>query len=64
MLYLKLSLMSAKDRLNLNILTVALFIVCQTVQCIVLTVEGFYLRENKDPLVPLPKKDKRMVIKF
>ena len=44
-----LSFMRAKDCVNLNIFTVALFIVCQTTQCIVLAVQCFYARGNKDP---------------
>ena len=48
--------------MNLNIHIVALFIVCQTTQCIVLTVQRFYLRENKDPSVPLGTRDKRVFI--
>ena len=56
--------MSAKDCLNLIIFTVALFIVCQTTQCIVLAVQGSYLRGNKDPSVLLSTEDKRVAISF
>ena len=44
---LKLSFMSAKNCVHLNIFTVALFIICQATQCIVLSVQHFYLRRNK-----------------
>ena len=64
MLSLKLSLMSAKDRVNLNIFTTALFIVCQTTQCIVLAVPYFYLRRNEGPSVLLSTRDKRVAITF
>ena len=37
--------MSAKDCVNLNIFTLALFLVCQTTQCIVLIVQ--YLSVGK-----------------
>ena len=37
MFFLKLSFMSAEDRVNLNNFPVALFIVCQMTQCIMLT---------------------------
>ena len=47
MLSLKLSFMCSKDRVNLSIFTVALFIVCQMTQCIVLTVQCFYLWRSK-----------------
>ena len=33
-------------------------------QCIVLAVQCFYLRENKDPLVLLSTRDKRVAITF
>ena len=56
--------MSAKDRSNLYIFTVALFIVCQMKQCIVLKVQCFYLRRSKGPLVLLSTRDKRIVIIF
>ena len=56
--------MSAKDRVKLNIFTVALFVVCQTTQCIVLTVQYFCFRGNKVPSVPLSIEDKRVVVKF
>ena len=51
MLSLKLSFMSAKDRVNLNIFSVTLFILWQRNQCIVLTVQCFYLWRNKAPSV-------------
>ena len=44
----KLFFMRAEDCVNLIILTVALFMVSQTMQCIALTVQCFYLRGNKD----------------
>ena len=46
---LKLSFMNAKDHVNLNIFLVALFIVCLTTQCVVLTVQCFFLRRNIGP---------------
>ena len=61
---LKLSFMCAKDRANLYIFTVALLIVCQMKQCIVLKVLCFYLRRSKVPLVLLSTKDKKIVIIF
>ena len=56
--------MWAEDRVNLIILTVALFIVSQTMQCIALTVQCFYLRGNKDPSVLLPIRDKMIAVIF
>ena len=56
--------MWAEDRVNLIILTVALFIVSQTMQCIALTVQCFYLRGNKDPSVLLPTRDKMIAVIF
>ena len=56
--------MWAEDRINLIILTVALFIVSQTMQCIALTVQCFYLRGNKDPSVLLPTRDKMIAVIF
>ena len=52
--------MSAKDRANLNVFTVALFLVCQPMQFIVLTVQCFYLRGKKDPSVLLLTRDKKI----
>ena len=63
-LYFKLSLVRAKDRVNLNIFTVALFKVCYMMHCIVLTVQFFYLRRNKDTSVLLSTIDKRVAMKF
>ena len=51
--------MRAEDRVNLVILTVALFIVSQTMQCIALTLRG-----NKDPSVLLPTRDKKIAVIF
>ena len=59
---LKLSFMSAKDRANLYIFTVAFLIVRQMKQCIVLRVLCFYLRRSKGPLVFLSTRDKRIAI--
>ena len=56
--------MRVKDRVNLIIFTLALFIVSQTMQCIVLAVQYFDLQGNKDPSVLLPTKDKRITIIF
>ena len=56
--------MRAEDRANLIILTVALFIVSQTMQCIALTLQCFYLRGNKDPSVLLPTRDKKIAVIF
>ena len=64
MLSPKLSFMRAKDRVNLNIFTVALFTVSQMMQCILLTVQCFYLRRNKGTLVLLSTKYKRVAIVF
>ena len=60
MFSLKLSFMSARDCVNLNIFTVALFIVWQTTHCIVLTVQYLYLPRNKGPSVLLSTKNKRV----
>ena len=46
-LSLKLSFMSAKDRVNLNIFTVALFIVWQVTQCIYCTDCAMFLSAIK-----------------
>ena len=46
------------------IFTLALFIVSQAMQCIVLAVQCFDLQGNKDPSVLLPTKDKRITIIF
>ena len=65
MLSLKLSFMSSKDRKNLNILTVALLKLCQMKQCIVLTVQYFYLQRNKSPFpVLLSTRDEGVAIAF
>ena len=56
--------MKAKDRVNLIIFTEALFIVYQTTQCIALAAPCFYLRGNKDPLVLLSTRDKKIIITF
>ena len=65
MLSLKLSLMSAKDRGNLNVFTVALFIVCHVTQCTMhLAVQCFYLSGNKDSSVPSSTRDKMVAITF
>ena len=56
--------MSAKDRGNLNIFTAALFTVFQMTQCIVLTVQCFYLQRSKGPSVLLSARDKRITITF
>ena len=64
MLSLKLSFMSAKDRANLNLFTVALFIICQATQHIVLSVQYFYLRRNKGPSVLSSARYKRVSIAF
>ena len=61
---LKLSFMSAKDRGRLYIFTVALPIVCQMTQCIVLKVLCFYIQRSKGPLVLLLTRDKRIAIIF
>ena len=55
--------MSAKDRANLNLFTVALFI-CQATQHIVLSVQYFYLRRNKGPSVLSSARYKRVSIAF
>ena len=57
MLSWKLSFMSVRDPVTLNIFTVGLFIVSQTSQYIVLTVECFCLRRKS-------LKDKRVAITF
>ena len=65
MLSLKLSLMSAKDRGNLNVFTVALFIVCHVTQCTIhLAVQCFYMSGNKDSSVPSSTRDKMVAITF
>ena len=64
MLSLKLSSMSAKYPVKLNIITAALFMVCHMTQCIVLTVQCFYLRRNKGHSVLLSTKFKRAAISF
>ena len=56
--------MRVKDRVNLIIFTLALFIVSQSMQFIVLAVQCFDLQGNKDPSVLLPTKDKRITIIF
>ena len=61
---MKLSFMSEKDCVNWNIFTIALFIVCQITQCIVLTVQCFYLRRNKGPSVLLSTRYKIVAITF
>ena len=58
----KLPFMSAKDRENLNIFTVALLTVCQVKQCVVLTVQSFYLQRNKAPSVLLGARYNRVAI--
>ena len=63
-LSLKLSIMSAKDRLKSNIVPVTLFIVWKRTQCTVLTVQCFYIRRNKGPSVLLSAKNKRVAIKL
>ena len=60
-LSLKLFFMRAK---NLIIFTLALFIVRPTTQCILLAVQCFYLRGNKDPSALLSTRDKRVAITF
>ena len=50
-LSLELLFMRVKDRVNLIIFTVALFIERQPTQCIVFAVQCFCLRGNKDPSV-------------
>ena len=64
MLFLKVSFIRAKDRPNLNIFTVALIIVCQMTQCIVLKVQSFYVRRSICPLILLSTRDKRIAITF
>ena len=56
--------MTAKDRANLYYFTIALFIVCQMKQCLVLKVLCFYLRRNKGPLFLLSTRDERIAIIF
>ena len=56
--------MSAKDRAHLYTFTVALSIVYQMTQCIVLKVICFYVRRSKGPLVLLLIRDKRIAIIF
>ena len=62
--FLKVSFIRAKDRANLNIFTVALIIVCQMTQCIVLNVQSIYVRRSICPLILLSTRDKRIVITF
>ena len=64
MLSIKLFIMGTKDCVNLNILVVTLFTICQTPQCIALAVQCFYLRKNKGSLVHLSTRDKRVAIPF
>ena len=54
---LQLSYISPNDGVKLNILIIALFIVCQMTQCIVLTVHWFFCGK-KGPLVSLSKECK------
>ena len=54
--------MSAKERANLYNFTVALFIVCQMRQCIVLKVLYFYLQRSKGSLVLLSTRDNIAII--
>ena len=56
--------MSAKDRAHLYTFKVALSIVYQMTQCIVLKVICFYVRRSKGPLVLLLTRDKRIAIIF
>ena len=63
-LSLKLFFMRAKNRANSIIFTLALFIVRPTTQCILLAVQCFYLRGNKDPSALLSTRDKRVAITF
>ena len=64
MLSLELSFLSAKDRVNLNILTVTLFTVCHTTQCFVLVKQCFYLWRNKGLSLMLSTRNKRVAITF
>ena len=64
MLSLKVSFMRAKDRANLYIFTVALFIPCQMTQYIVLKVQCFCLRRSICPLVLLSTRGKSVAITF
>ena len=64
MLFLELSFICVKDRVNFNVLTVALFIVNQATQCIECSVQCFYLQRKKGPLVLFSTRDKRVAIKF
>ena len=64
MFSLKLSFMSAEYRVNLNNFPAALFIVWQMIQCILLTVQCFYLRRNKGPLFLLSTRNKEVVMIF
>ena len=50
--------MSAKDRVNLYIFTVALFLVCQTTQCIIFDFAMFVSVVQKYYLVLLLTRDK------
>ena len=54
--------MSAKECANLYNFTVALFIVCQMRQYIVLKVLYFYLQRSKGPLVLLSARDNIAII--
>ena len=56
--------MTAKDRANLYIFIVALFMVCQMMQCIVLKVHCFYFGRSKGPSVLLSTRDKKIAITF
>ena len=64
MLRLKVSFMRAKDRADLCIFTVALFIVCQMMQCILLKVQCFYLRRSICPLILLSIRGKKITMTF
>ena len=61
---LKLSFMSVRDGENFNISTVVLFIVWQTTQYIVLTMQYLYLPRNKGPTILFPTRNKRAPIAF
>ena len=54
--------MRSKDRANLYIFKVALFIVCQMMQVIVLKVQCFYFWRRERPAVLLSTRDKRITI--
>ena len=64
MLSLKLSFRIAKDCINLNIFTLALFTVCQRTHCTALTTQCFYLRKNKGASVLLLTMHKRVAMTF